>query len=170
LPAHRHTRLQQGDPAVPAGHAPRKVETFFATFADRWNETVTAPARDGLRSAEHGKLLAKALFDCEQQTQQGLGVGHSLMATVVVERATTVGHRPSRPRGRGRRGPLGISGPSAADRRVLTPTKCFPPYGRSFAARQELSDWSSSAFGLRERRNSFSASSRIAADIEGGDT
>lgn len=72
----------------PAGQAPRQVETFFATFADRWNETVTASAGDGLRSAEHAKLLAKALFDCEQQAQQGLGVGHSLMATVVVERTT----------------------------------------------------------------------------------
>jgi SAM-dependent methyltransferase len=74
----------------PAGHAPRRVETFFTAFADRWNAAITASAGDGrgLRSAEHAKLLAKALFACEQQTQQGLGVGHSLIATAVIERAT----------------------------------------------------------------------------------
>jgi SAM-dependent methyltransferase len=75
----------------PAGHAPRQVELFFAAFAERWNRIIATAARDGqgLPSAEHAKQLATALFACEQQAQQGLGVGHSLMATVVVERPTS---------------------------------------------------------------------------------
>ncbi|GAB3164028.1 hypothetical protein GCM10027258_85080 [Amycolatopsis stemonae] len=80
-------RLRLRPPAEPA---PRHIEAFFATFAGRWNDVVAASVGDGrgLRSADQAKALAKALFACEQQTQQGLGVGHSLMATVVVERAT----------------------------------------------------------------------------------
>lgn len=74
----------------PAEPAPRQVELFFAAFAERWNRILTTAARDGqgLSSAEHAKQLATALFACEQQVQQGLGVGHSLIATVVVERPT----------------------------------------------------------------------------------
>ncbi|MCR6488421.1 class I SAM-dependent methyltransferase [Amycolatopsis sp. OK19-0408] len=75
---------------VPEGEAPQSVERFFAAFAERWNQTITTSVGDGpgLRSPEHAKQLADALFECEQQVQQGLGVGHSLIANVVVERPT----------------------------------------------------------------------------------
>lgn len=69
----------------PDGPAPRPVERFFATFAEGWNRILAAAA---VPSAEHAKQLATALFAWEQQAQQGLGAGHSLMATVVVERPT----------------------------------------------------------------------------------
>jgi hypothetical protein len=68
----------------PVGEAPPRVEAFFATFAERWNGVLASAGE--LRSAEAAKGLAQALFACEQRSQQGLGVGHSLMATVVVER------------------------------------------------------------------------------------
>ncbi|WP_326949033.1 class I SAM-dependent methyltransferase [Amycolatopsis sp. NBC_01307] len=68
----------------PAGEVPSRVEAFFAAFAERWNGVLAAAGE--LRSPEQAKRLAQALFACEQQSQQGLGVGHSLMATVVVER------------------------------------------------------------------------------------
>jgi SAM-dependent methyltransferase len=68
----------------PAGEAPTRVEAFFATFAERWNGVLASAGQ--ARSADQAKRLAQALFACEQQSQQGLGAGHSLMATVVVER------------------------------------------------------------------------------------
>ncbi|MEU0797571.1 class I SAM-dependent methyltransferase [Amycolatopsis sp. NPDC005961] len=69
----------------PTGTAPRPVELFFAAFAERWNRII---ASGDLRSPDHAKQLATSLFAWEQQAQQGLGTGHSLMATVVVERPT----------------------------------------------------------------------------------
>lgn len=76
--------------APPTQPAPAPISAFFARFADRWNDAVGVSTGEGrgLRSAEQAKSLAATLFACEQQAQQGLGVGHSLMATVVVERAT----------------------------------------------------------------------------------
>ncbi|MDT7805353.1 MAG: hypothetical protein QOI78_8786 [Actinomycetota bacterium] len=68
----------------PAAEAPPRVEAFFATFAERWNGVLASAGQP--RSPEQAKRLAQALFACEQQSQQGLGVGHSLMATVLVER------------------------------------------------------------------------------------
>lgn len=70
----------------PVGEAPPRVEAFFAKFAERWNGILVSAGEE--RSPDQAKRLAQTLFACEQQSQQGLGVGHSLMATVVVERPT----------------------------------------------------------------------------------
>ncbi|ANY05136.1 class I SAM-dependent methyltransferase [Pseudonocardia sp. HH130630-07] len=71
---------------VPAtSGAPAEVLTWLAGFADRWNAVLRpwAGAR-GLDDAD-GARLAHALLDLERAAGPGLGVGHSLTMTLIVE-------------------------------------------------------------------------------------
>ncbi|WP_410646478.1 class I SAM-dependent methyltransferase [Amycolatopsis sp. cmx-4-54] len=90
--ARGRTDVNPGDLVLrnPAGRAPAQVQGFFALLTDRWNTIVTQSTRatSGLTSPQHARLLAESLLVCEQELQQGLGVGHSLVATAVVGPST----------------------------------------------------------------------------------
>ncbi|MGH3780651.1 MAG: class I SAM-dependent methyltransferase [Pseudonocardiaceae bacterium] len=65
----------------PAG-APPEILEFFRTFAGSWNEVLDQAAAS---SGERSRTLASALLRCETREQRGLGVGHSLAATVIID-------------------------------------------------------------------------------------
>ncbi len=80
-------RLGDLDLDLPAGPTP--VRTFFQRFAARWDATVTAASASAAGmsearvAAELQPALARELLLLELKSQPGLGVGHSLTATVV---------------------------------------------------------------------------------------
>lgn len=73
----------------PPAAAPRAITQFFQEFSARWNShidlTVARQSLQGPVPAAQGPLLARALLNCERQMQQGLGAGHSLIATVIID-------------------------------------------------------------------------------------
>jgi SAM-dependent methyltransferase len=79
--------LRLGDLALPDGPTP--VHAFFERFAARWDERLTAASTaaagvaDARVAAELQPALARELRSLELTSQPGLGVGHSLTATVV---------------------------------------------------------------------------------------
>lgn len=82
----------------PAQHAPEEVESFFAHFIGAWNTRITEAAHqeDKLGVAPWERWnLARDLCQLEQSSQRGLGVGHSLIAVVMVEGSAEVENLPS---------------------------------------------------------------------------
>ena len=79
--------LRLGD--VPLRAGPTPVHAFFERFAARWDARLTAAsaAAAGVREARVAAVLQPALahelLQLELESQPGLGVGHSLTATVV---------------------------------------------------------------------------------------
>jgi len=82
--------LRLADLALPDG--PAEVRTFFQRFAADWDARLTAASTaaagvpDGRVAAELQPALARELLLLEQGSQPGLGLGHSLTATVVTAR------------------------------------------------------------------------------------
>jgi SAM-dependent methyltransferase len=72
----------------PVHGAPSGILAFFEIFSARWNMAVGQAQRDRdgrpVREVD-ATALASALMQCERQEQRGLGVGHSLTATVVID-------------------------------------------------------------------------------------
>lgn len=66
----------------PTAGAPPEILDFFRTFAGSWNEVLDQAAAG---SGERARALASALLRCETRAQRGLGVGHSLTATVIID-------------------------------------------------------------------------------------
>jgi SAM-dependent methyltransferase len=79
--------LRLGD--LPLLDGPAPVHAFFERFAARWDERVAAASAaavgvaDDRVAAELQPALARELRSLELTSQPGLGVGHSLTATVV---------------------------------------------------------------------------------------
>ncbi|WP_329063572.1 hypothetical protein [Amycolatopsis sp. NBC_01480] len=75
------------DPSIVLG---RQIASFFGVLVQQWNHIIDASTRmtGHIETPHHAKLL-DLLFECEQQIQQGLGVGHSLIGTAIVERVST---------------------------------------------------------------------------------
>lgn len=70
----------------PSAGAPAEVLAFFATWARDWNALVDAAGDpDAPLPRDRGTELATALLRQERNRQAGLGAGHSLTATVVVD-------------------------------------------------------------------------------------
>ncbi|HVR00293.1 MAG TPA: class I SAM-dependent methyltransferase [Mycobacterium sp.] len=65
----------------PRAGAPPEILHFFRTLAGSWNEMLDQAANSG----KGIRALASALLRCETQEQRGLGVGHSLTATVIID-------------------------------------------------------------------------------------
>ncbi|MGB7797593.1 MAG: class I SAM-dependent methyltransferase [Pseudonocardiaceae bacterium] len=66
----------------PTAGAPLEILHFFRTLAGSWNEVLDQAATG---SGERVRALASALLRCETREQRGLGVGHSLTATVIID-------------------------------------------------------------------------------------
>lgn len=79
--------LRLGDLALP--DAPAPVRAFFERFAARWDARLTAASTaaagvsEARVAAELQPALARDLQRLELESQPGLGIGHSLTATVV---------------------------------------------------------------------------------------
>lgn len=70
----------------PETGAPADILEFFATWARDWNALVDAAGDpDTPLPADRGAELATALLRHERHRQAGLGAGHSLTATVIVD-------------------------------------------------------------------------------------
>jgi hypothetical protein len=65
----------------PRAGAPPEILHFFRTLAGSWNEMLDQAANSG----KGIRALASALLRCETREQRGLGVGHSLTATVIID-------------------------------------------------------------------------------------
>lgn len=70
----------------PETGAPDAVLSFFRDWAREWNELVRE-FRDGdpIAEGERARRLADRLLEQERNQQRGLGAGHSLTATVVLD-------------------------------------------------------------------------------------
>lgn len=66
----------------PTAGAPPEILHFFRTLAGSWNELLDQAATG---SGKRMRALASALLGCETREQRGLGVGHSLTATVIID-------------------------------------------------------------------------------------
>jgi SAM-dependent methyltransferase len=66
----------------PTAGAPPEILDFFRTLAGSWNELLDQAATG---SGERVRALASALLRCETREQRGLGAGHSLTATVIID-------------------------------------------------------------------------------------
>ncbi|MGH3512180.1 MAG: class I SAM-dependent methyltransferase [Pseudonocardiaceae bacterium] len=66
----------------PTAGAPPEVLHFFRALAGSWNELLDQAATG---SGKRIRALASALLRCETREQRGLGVGHSLTATVIID-------------------------------------------------------------------------------------
>jgi SAM-dependent methyltransferase len=66
----------------PTAGAPPEILHFFQTLAGSWNELLDQAATG---SGKRMRALASALLGCETREQRGLGVGHSLTATVIID-------------------------------------------------------------------------------------
>lgn len=71
--------------APPRAGAPDKVLEFFAHYAQRWNAIVDTYDNGRRLDHEQSELFAQELLDCERQERKGLGAGHSLTATVLID-------------------------------------------------------------------------------------
>ncbi|TDN77354.1 MULTISPECIES: class I SAM-dependent methyltransferase [Pseudonocardia] len=70
------------------GGAPADVLAWLARFATRWNRALEPyPERAGALDDAAAARLAHALLELEREAGPGLGVGHSLTMTLVVEPA-----------------------------------------------------------------------------------
>lgn len=70
----------------PTSGAPEEVLRFFTTLATSWNGVLDLASSSGRTAViESAPALAAELLRCEAQEQRGLGVGHSLTATVIVD-------------------------------------------------------------------------------------
>ncbi|WP_433802719.1 class I SAM-dependent methyltransferase [Actinomycetospora sp. CA-084318] len=88
--------LYDGDTAVdlpalhldpPSGHAPDEVTAFFAAFAALWNARLDRALEQEAalgRTPSRRRALAADLCALEHGAAPGLGVGHSLIALIVV--------------------------------------------------------------------------------------
>jgi SAM-dependent methyltransferase len=66
----------------PTAGAPPEILHFFRTLAGSWNELLDQAATG---PGKRMRALASALLGCETREQRGLGVGHSLTATVIID-------------------------------------------------------------------------------------
>jgi SAM-dependent methyltransferase len=66
----------------PTAGAPPEILHFFRALAGSWNELLDQAATG---SGKRMRALASALLRCETREQRGLGVGHSLTATVIID-------------------------------------------------------------------------------------
>ncbi|MFN2479595.1 MAG: class I SAM-dependent methyltransferase [Pseudonocardiaceae bacterium] len=66
----------------PTVGGPPEILHFFRTLAGSWNELLDQAATG---SGQRIRALASALLRCETREQRGLGVGHSLTATVIID-------------------------------------------------------------------------------------
>jgi SAM-dependent methyltransferase len=66
----------------PTAGAPPEILHFFRALAGSWNELLDQAATG---SGKRIRALASALLRCETREQRGLGVGHSLTATVIID-------------------------------------------------------------------------------------
>lgn len=70
----------------PERGAPDGVLAFFHDWAQEWNETVREVAEsNAVVEGERAERLAERLLEHERHQQRGLGAGHSLTATVVLD-------------------------------------------------------------------------------------
>lgn len=91
LPAYRRmvNELSAGEPVeferllfqAPESGAPAEVLEFFTGFAERWNTAVHTAIEEGAAPS----ALAESLLRCERETRGGIGAGHSLIASMLVE-------------------------------------------------------------------------------------
>lgn len=73
---------------APTTGAPQPVLDFFRTWGERWNDLLERPGRTGTLPPGAARELATALLEHETLAAgRGLGTGHSLTATVVVDAA-----------------------------------------------------------------------------------
>ncbi|PZS39381.1 MAG: hypothetical protein DLM62_08620 [Pseudonocardiales bacterium] len=66
----------------PTVGAPPEILHFFRTLAGSWNGLLDQAVTG---SEKRLRALASALLRCEMREQRGLGVGHSLTATVIID-------------------------------------------------------------------------------------
>lgn len=73
----------------PNSNAPSTVLDFFGSLAKGWNDVLdhalAGRTEPHVVSNSQAMTLARTLLRCETQAQRGLGVGHSLTATVIVD-------------------------------------------------------------------------------------
>lgn len=69
----------------PETGAPDAVLGFFHDWAREWNEIVREFGGDSIADGERARRLADGLLEQERNQQRGLGAGHSLTATVVLD-------------------------------------------------------------------------------------
>jgi SAM-dependent methyltransferase len=77
----------------PTTGAPDEVLGFFHTLAARWNkllEEASSPTQHQTGAGRDAVALATDLLQAEMHEQRGLGTGHSLTATVIVDATATI--------------------------------------------------------------------------------